>query len=72
MMRQTRSVLLVWTACYSAAKAVDESRLGQRQPLAESISAPRAHRHRLNLLGELRCGACCRRHAQGGSRAALA
>ena len=37
MMRQTRSVLLVWTACYSVAKAVDESRLGQ--PLRESISS---------------------------------
>ncbi len=38
MMRQTRSVLHVLTACYSVAKAVDESRLGQRQPLRESIS----------------------------------
>ena len=37
-MRQTRSVLLVSNACYSVAKAVDESRLGQDSHFAESIS----------------------------------
>ena len=53
-MRQTRSVLLVWIACYSVAKAVDESRLGQRQPLRRVDLVQRELRHRLSdLLGEL-------------------
>ena len=54
MMRQTRSVLHVSTACYSVAKAVDESRLGQRQPLRRLDLVERELRHRLSdLLGEL-------------------
>ena len=48
---QTRISLRVSNACYSVAKAVDESRLGQRQPLRRVDLGARAHRHRrLNLL----------------------